>query len=129
MSDNRRAAAVILVVEDEPLQRMMASDLVRDAGFEAVEAMDATEAIAILERRRDICVVFSDIDMPRGPDGISLARVIRDRWPPIETILTSDKVVPGSGDTPPCGTFFSKPYRAQDVIAAMRRMAGGATAR
>ena len=68
---------------------MMAVDLVEDAGFDAVEARSADEAVAILEARTDICVVFTDVDMPGSMDGLKLAASIRDRWPPIEIIITS----------------------------------------
>ncbi|WP_354669134.1 response regulator [Rhizobium sp. S163] len=54
----------VLVVEDGPLLRLMAIDLVEDAGFQAVEARDADEAITILETRNDITIVFTDVDMP-----------------------------------------------------------------
>ena len=114
---------VVLVVEDEPILRMMAVDLVEDAGFEAVEAADATEAIAILERRTDIRVVFSDIDMPHGLDGMKLAALIRKRWPPIELVLTSGKMPPRPEDLPERGVFFSKPYQGREVVATLRRMA------
>jgi CheY-like chemotaxis protein len=52
---------VVLVVEDELLVRMAATGMVEEAGFEAVEAADADEAIAILEAQPDIHVVFTDI--------------------------------------------------------------------
>lgn len=123
MSHLIETRTVVLVVEDEPLLRMMAVDMVDDAGFEVVEATDATQAIEILERRADIRIVFSDIDMPRGLDGMKLAALIRERWPPIELILTSGKLVPQPEEMPARGVFFSKPYRDRDVIAAMRRMA------
>ncbi|MCG7363518.1 response regulator [Roseomonas sp. ACRSG] len=115
---------IVLVVEDEPIQRMMAVDLVKEAGFEAVEATDATQAVAILERRTDIRIVFTDIDMPRGMDGMKLAAMIRDRWPPIELILISGRFHPRMEELPARGVFFSKPYREQDIINAMQRMAG-----
>ena len=123
MSKQKPTLVVILVVEDEPLQRMMAVDMVTDAGFEALEATDATAAFRILERRADVRVVFSDIAMPRGVDGLELAALVRDRWPPIELILTSDKVMPDDADLPAGGVFFSKPYRQQDIVEAMRRLA------
>ena len=113
---------VVLVVEDDPLLRIMALDFVEEAGFEVIEATDATHAIEILERRADIRIVFSDIDMPRGPDGVKLAALIRVRWPPIEVILTSGKTPPCSEAMPARGVFFAKPYNECDVIAAMRRM-------
>src|ERR1700737_1382723 len=55
---------VVLIVEDELLLRMDAIDMIVAAGFEVVEAGDADEAIDILESRRDITVVFTDIQMP-----------------------------------------------------------------
>lgn len=117
------ARKVVLVVEDEPLLRLAAVDMVEEAGFEAVEAADAVEAIGILESRPDIRLVFTDIDMPPGLDGLRLAALIRDRWPPIELILTSGKTRPRQQEMPARGVFFSKPFRAEQVIAEMRRMA------
>jgi CheY-like chemotaxis protein len=114
---------VVLVVEDEPLLRMAATDMVEDAGFVAVEAANATEAIRILEARPDIRIVFSDIDMPLGMDGMKLAALVRDRWPPIEIILVSGHVNPPEADLPARCVFFSKPYREPQVVAAMRKFA------
>jgi len=62
---------VVLIVEDEFLLRMDATDMVRAAGFEVVEAANADRAIEILEARRDITVVFTDIQMPGSMDGLS----------------------------------------------------------
>ncbi|OYU91616.1 MAG: hypothetical protein CFE29_01680 [Bradyrhizobiaceae bacterium PARB1] len=128
MTSNRQAPTerrkVVLVVEDEPILRMTAVDMVEDAGFEAVEAADATEAIRILERRLDIRIVFTDIDMPRGIDGMKLAALIRDRWPPIEIILTSGHIDAPDVRMPARSRFFSKPYNEGEVVAAMRAFAG-----
>ena len=79
----------VLVVEDEPLSRIYASNLVEDAGFVPIQAADADEAISILEARKDIRIVFTDINLPGSMDGLKLAHAIRHRWPPIELILTS----------------------------------------
>jgi len=54
----------VLVVEDDFLSRLHAVNLVEDAGYIAVEAFNADEAIRILETRKDIRIVFTDIDMP-----------------------------------------------------------------
>jgi CheY-like chemotaxis protein len=70
---------VILVVEDESLIRMHAVEMIEEA-FEVVEAASADEAIAILEARLDITVVFTDIQMPGRMDGLKLAAAVRDRW-------------------------------------------------
>ncbi|WP_328805809.1 response regulator [Sabulicella rubraurantiaca] len=118
----RETRPVVLVVEDEPILRMMAVDLVEDAGFEVVEAVDADDALLILEKRLDIRIVFTDVDMPRGIDGMKLAALIRDRWPPIEIIITSGKLMPRPEDMPARGVFFSKPYKPNEVVAELRRM-------
>ena len=116
------AKAVILVVDDEPLLRLLAVDMIENAGFEALEADGSNEAIRILEARLDIRIVFTDIDMPNGVDGLKLAALIRDRWPPIAIIITSGKTAPLARDIPEGGLFFPKPYLAEEVTAAMRSM-------
>jgi CheY-like chemotaxis protein len=83
---------VVLVVEDEPLLRLMAVTMVENAGFAPIEAANADQAVRILESRTDIRIVFTDIDMPGSMDGMKLAACIRDRWPPVEIILTSGHV-------------------------------------
>ena len=80
---------VVLAVEDEPLILMLAIDMIRDAGFEALWASNADDAIRILENRDDIRIVFTDINMPGSMDGIKLAQAVRGRWPPIKIIVTS----------------------------------------
>ena len=102
---------------------MAAVTMVDHAGFEALEAANATQAIKILESRMDVRVVFSDIDMPQGIDGVKLATIIRDRWPEIDIILTSGFVEPSRVALPTRGLFFSKPYDEQQVISAIRRFA------
>jgi CheY-like chemotaxis protein len=113
----------VLVIEDQPVMRMAAVDLVEDAGFEALEASGATEAVRLLERRPDIFLVFSDIDLGTGMDGLTLARAIRDRWPPVEIIMTSGKVRPRPDQMPARGRFFEKPYRREEVASALLEMA------
>jgi CheY-like chemotaxis protein len=114
---------VVLVVEDEPLLRMMAACLVEDAGFESLEAANADEAVRILEARSDIRIVFTDIDMPGSMDGMKLAAAVRGRWPPTEIIVTSGHYNIGIDELPPRGVFFRKPYRDREIIATLQRMA------
>jgi CheY-like chemotaxis protein len=65
--------------------------MVEEAGFEAIAASDADEAIRILESRNDIRAVFTDVHMPGSMDGLRLARVVRNRWPPVALIATSGR--------------------------------------
>ena len=123
MTQRPNQRPTVLILEDEPVQRMMMLDLVEEAGFDAVEAMDADDAVRILEERLDIRVVLADIDMPGGVDGLKVAALIRNRWPPIELIITSGKRKPELADIPARGVFFSKPYSLDLVIRAMQRFA------
>ncbi len=84
MGSSASRRAVVLIVEDEFLLRVDAVDMIKAAGFDVVEAANADEAIEILESRRDITVVFTDIQMPGSMDGLKLARAVRGRWPPIK---------------------------------------------
>ena len=116
--------AVVLVVEDEMLLRMRAVDMVEDAGFTPVEAVDADEAIAILESRSDIALLFTDIQMPGSMDGLKLAHAVRERWPPIEIILVSGQLKPANIDIPANSRFFGKPFEAREMIGEMQNMIG-----
>jgi DNA-binding NtrC family response regulator len=114
--------ATVLVVEDDAIQRWFAVSMVEAAGFEAIEAGNADEAVRILESRKDIRIVFTDINMPGSMDGMKLAACIRDRWPPVEIILTSGEFGEKDVTLPARGLFFPKPYDPNAVSEAMRRM-------
>ena len=89
----------ILIVEDDYLIRTHAGEVIRDAGFEVVEASNADEAIMILESRRDIRVLFTDVRMPGSMDGLKLAHAVRDRWPPVHIVATSGQYAFQEGET------------------------------
>jgi CheY-like chemotaxis protein len=112
----------VLVVEDEFLVRMQAVEMIEEAGFSTVEASNADEAIGLLETRKDIRIVFTDIEMPGSMDGIRLARAIRDRWPPIELVLTSGKYQFDSDKIPTRGLFLPKPYSFDVLVTALRKL-------
>lgn len=113
-------STVVLVVEDEPIVRLDAIQLLTDAGFRVIEAGNADEAISILEERRDIRVVVTDIQMPGSMDGLKLAATIRDRWPPIALIVTSGRLVVQPQELPERGRFLAKPYNGPRLIEAVQ---------
>jgi CheY-like chemotaxis protein len=116
---------VVLIVEDEFLLRSHAVDMIAGAGFEVVEAANADEAIEILEARRDITVVFTDIQMPGSMDGLKLARAVRGRWPPIKIVATSGQFDVGTMDLPEGGRFLPKPYSPEQITGVLRELTGG----
>jgi len=118
----KKRVAVVLVVEDSAVIRMGAVDLVVSGGFEALEASTADEAIALLEARPDIQLVFTDVEMPGTMDGIRLAHFIRNRWPPVKLIVASGRTIVEESHLPLGARFFPKPYRANSIIEAMTAM-------
>ncbi len=117
---------VVLVVEDELLLRMDAVDMIAGAGFDVVEAVDADQAIEILEGRQDIAVVFTDIQIPGSMDGLKLARAVRGRWPPIKIVATSGHIGVSEMDLPEGGRFLSKPYSSVELRGVLRDLTGDA---
>ena len=122
--DHSLIPLVVLVVEDEMLLRMRVVNMVEDAGYIPVEAVDADEAFAILQSRSDIALLFTDIQMPGSMNGLELARAVRERWPPIKIILASGQLKLSREDIPNDSRFFGKPLEAGEMIAEMQDMIG-----
>ena len=114
---------MILVVEDDPLLRLGACAVLREAGYGTLEAADAEEAIDILEHREDIGVVFSDIQMPGSLDGLKLAQTVRRRWPPIDMVLTSGRMTPRPEELPARVRYLPKPFGTAELLAEIRQFA------
>jgi two-component system, response regulator PdtaR len=113
----------VLVVEDEFLVRLDALEAIKAAGFNAYEAANADEAIAILEQNCDIRIVFTDINMPGSMDGIRLAHCVRDRWPPVKFIVTSGLLKFREAQLPDGSVFLSKPYSFEQIVLNIEELA------
>jgi two-component sensor histidine kinase/CheY-like chemotaxis protein len=129
MSAHLNEVPNVLVVEDEMILRMRAVDLVEDAGSHPIEAVNADEALAILESRSDISLLFTDIQMPGSIDGLKLAHAVHDRWPSIKIILVSGQVKPSAAERPADSRFFGKPLGDAQMIAELRAMVGAGALR
>lgn len=104
------ARHVVLVVEDEPLVRMELVDTLENVGYRCLEAASAMAAIAVLELHPEIRVVFTDVQMPGGMDGIGLAQYVRTRWPPTLIVVASGMVDLATCRLPDGATRIAKPY-------------------
>jgi CheY-like chemotaxis protein len=120
MIDGKRFPHAILIVEDDPLLKFLTVDIVESAGFVALPADNADEAVAILEARSDIALLLTDINMPGSMDGLKLAHAVRNRWPPIKIIVVSSRVP--EFDLPTDSRFFAKPYHAEKLISEIRSL-------
>jgi CheY-like chemotaxis protein len=103
----------VLVVEDEPLVRMLAVDYLERAGFVVLEADCGSDALKTLADHHEVAVLFSDINMP-GMDGVELARQVHETAPQVRVILTSGRDVPCKL-IPGHGAFLPKPYFESEV--------------
>ena len=110
--------SLVLIVEDESMVRMMAVDMLEDAGCAVLEAATADQAWQILESRSDIDVLFTDIEMPGSMNGFALAARVAERWPHIRLVITSGRCRPKPDDVPDHGLFVPKPYLADQVLSA-----------
>ena len=117
-----KSPRIVLIVEDEPLLRMLAAEVVEEAGFVALEARDADEAIVLLESHPDISLLFTDINMPGSMDGLKLAHAVRNRWPPIKILRVSGQVQLQRSELPSNSFFVRKPYQASALVEELRAM-------
>ncbi|WP_113177719.1 response regulator [Rhizobium sp.] len=118
---------IVLVVDDEPLVRMLAVEVAEEAGFEVLEASNADEAVILLETVPGIRILMTDVDMPGSMDGLKLAAAVRDRWPPVEIIVVSGMQRPRIHELPERAIFFDKPYDIGKMVMQLQKM--GAVAR
>ncbi|MDQ9170743.1 PAS domain S-box protein [Oxalobacteraceae bacterium R-40] len=113
----------VLIVEDEPDLLNTATELFRNLGYDVLTASNGNDALSILKRSPDIDVLFTDVMMPNGMDGLELARLARESYPGI-------KILVASGYPPPAlkakdknidnFTFMNKPYRLADLAKKLR---------
>jgi CheY-like chemotaxis protein len=123
----RDRTVTVLLVEDEALVRMLMADILEDAGFRLIEAANAGEALNWLEAGEDVQVLFTDVHMPPGIDGLELARRVFERWPGIGLVITSGLARPSAEEIAGPGTFIPKPCRPERVVQAIEQAATGAT--
>ena len=109
---------LILVVDDDVLERMGASYMFSDSGYRVLEAGSADVALTFLETNADIRLLFTDVNMPGAINGADLARRVAERWPKVGIIMTSGRPFPN--DLPPRVRFHAKPYEPVDVLRDAR---------
>jgi len=117
----------ILVVDDEPLIRMMVSDYLQECGFKVVEASNADEAQQMIQSDALVLdLVFSDVKMPGTKDGFALAQWVRTHRPEIPVVLASGDTskIQNAHDLCADEPFFAKPYDLQLLVTKIRQLLG-----
>jgi two-component system, response regulator PdtaR len=121
--DVKNKPVVVIVVEDEPLIRMILTEALLEDGFDVLEATHAREAVMILEAEAiRIHVLFTDVNMPGDMDGLALAHHARAHWPWISLLVTSGRAYPKANAMPDGTRFIAKPYELDHVIRHIREM-------
>ena len=115
--------AKLLIVEDEFLIRLTLSEVLADEGYQVLEAERGADALQILEDEPGIAVLLTDIQLPGGIDGHTVARRARDMLPGLPVIFmtgaadTVNNASPGARDK-----YLAKPYLPAEMCAAVRQM-------
>jgi CheY-like chemotaxis protein len=130
MKSKHAKSTTVLVVEDEPTVRALAESIIEALGYMILSAANAREAIALLEQDEPIDILFTDINLPDGPDaidGLELARKAVEFRPGLRVIYTT-----GEGRTDGMtalfvedATFLPKPYTAKQLTEAVLATAEG----
>lgn len=116
---------MVLIVEDEPDLMDVASALYISMGYEVLTASSAQEALALLASRR-IDILFTDVIMPNGMNGVELAAYTREHYPEVKIILASGYPLPAlkvEHNNLSEFAFVNKPYRLSDLARALRSAA------
>ena len=114
----------VLIVEHDELLQSLTADIMADAGFAALQAGDAGEALTTLESRSDIALMLTSVRMPGTMDGLGLVRTVYKRWPAIRIMVASSQVRLIGHNLPKDSRFFLKPYRAEMMISEIRSLIG-----
>jgi CheY-like chemotaxis protein len=114
------------MVEDETEVRTIATRFLGAVGYRVIAAADAREALDLLAAHPDVGLLFSDVVLGAGMDGIELAHTARRLRPGLAVLLASGYQGPGGrrreGGTASAFELLRKPYRREQLVNAIRRV-------
>jgi PAS domain S-box-containing protein len=123
LEDRRSHVERVLIVEDEPDLMDVAASLFTSMGYDVVTASSGREAIDVMEQR-DVDILFTDVVMPNGMDGLELASYTRTHYPDTKIMLASGYPLPAlkqrHGKDLNEFAFVNKPYRLSDLARTLR---------
>lgn len=113
---------VAIVVEDDSLQSSRAATLLEEAKYEVVECRTAEVALAAIARNDTrVALVFTDVRLGDGMDGLELATIVRQRYPRATVIITSAHVGERRNQLTAQTYFIPKPWLPFDLLEAAER--------
>jgi PAS domain S-box-containing protein len=118
----------ILLVEDDPTVLALTLDLLTGLGYQVTSATNAGEALEVLKSGAAIDLLFTDVVMPGGVSGVSLARAARELRPELQVLLSSGFVGEGAVIDESEFPLLDKPYQTPVMAAKLRTLLDGRTA-
>nr|WP_289852203.1 PAS domain-containing protein [Rhizobium sp. SSA_523] len=127
MSDphSARHGETVLVVDDEPLVRLLIVDVLEDLGYQALEAGDGPEAMKILRSDARIDLLVTDVGLPNGMNGRQVADAARDMRPGLGVLFVTgyaDNAVLSHGHLEPGMQIVTKPFTVDVMTERIRSM-------
>jgi signal transduction histidine kinase len=119
----------ILVVDDEPLVRMVAVEILEDLGYVVLEAGDGPSALKILQSRPEICLLVTDVGLPNGMNGRQLADVVRETRPELNVLFVTgyaENAVLNHGHLDRGMQVVTKPFSSETLARRVKDLIGGA---
>lgn len=111
----------ILIVEDEPLLRIILSEALQDEGYRVLAAASVLEAIGQIAKHADIDGLITDVDLPGGLSGLDLLELFSNCRPAAATIVVSGRGDLREADLAVPSRVFAKPYDLDHVIGELER--------
>ena len=104
----------VLIVEDQPFVGMVASDILKELGFETFHVFDANDATALLKKHPEIEVVVTEAKLPGGVNGLDFCRQVSAQWPDVQLVVAAEGDLPAS-DIPSGARVLRKPYASGEL--------------
>ena len=115
----------ILIVEDEPAVLNLCLDMLTDLGYRCDVAQDAAEAMRRLKSKQHYDLLFSDVVMPGGMNGIELGRRAVAQRPNLKVLLTSGYLGETARHEPHDFPLIDKPYERLELASRLREVLTG----
>ena len=112
MTASRPAA---LIVEDQPFIGMVASDILRESGYETFHAYDAKDAEGVLAEHPEIEVLVCEAELPGSVNGLELARRVSAERPEVQLVVTACGRELSASELPEGARTLRKPYASGEL--------------
>ena len=119
-------SAAVLVCEDDEDVAALAVDMLEQLGHRPTRVGTAAAALGALADGRAVDLLFTDVLMPGGMDGLALAREARCRRPGLPVLLTTGYTGADAAAVPRGMPMLRKPYKLPDLAQALRSALAGA---